>query len=84
MYLVFDLVSSGKASFADKVKVSRRADATGGSTMNLRTGEVVTLDELMRGMAVARATTPPWPWRALRRRARLGRAHEPQGPGNWA
>ncbi len=53
MYLVFDLVSSGKASFADKVKVSRRADATGGSTMNLRTGEVVTLDELMRGMAVA-------------------------------
>lgn len=53
MYLVFDLVSSGKASFADKVKISRRADATGGSTMNLRAGEVVTLDELMRGMAVA-------------------------------
>jgi D-alanyl-D-alanine carboxypeptidase len=53
MYLVFDLVSSGRASFSDKVKVSRRADATGGSTMNLRAGEVVTLDELMRGMAVA-------------------------------
>ncbi len=53
MYLVFDLLSSGKASLADKVKVSRRADATGGSTMNLRAGEVVTLDELMRGMAVA-------------------------------
>jgi D-alanyl-D-alanine carboxypeptidase len=53
MYLVFDLVSSGQASFSDKVKVSRRADATGGSTMNLRAGEVLTLDELMRGMAVA-------------------------------
>lgn len=53
MYLVFDLVAAGKASFSDKVKVSRRADSTGGSTMNLRAGETVTLDELMRGMAVA-------------------------------
>ncbi|EFL51216.1 Serine-type D-Ala-D-Ala carboxypeptidase [Solidesulfovibrio fructosivorans JJ]] len=53
MYLVFDMVASGQASFSDKVKVSRRADATGGSTMNLRAGETVTLDELMRGMAVA-------------------------------
>ncbi|KHK01560.1 D-alanyl-D-alanine carboxypeptidase family protein [Desulfovibrio sp. TomC] len=53
MYLVFDLVASGKASFSDRIKISRRADATGGSTMNLHAGEVVTLDELMRGMAVA-------------------------------
>lgn len=53
MYVVFDLVASGKASFADRVKVSRSADRTGGSTMGLRAGEVVTLDELMRGMAVA-------------------------------
>ena len=52
MYLVFDLVSSGQASFSDKVKVSRRADATGGSTMNLRVGEVVTLDELDRKSVV--------------------------------
>ena len=53
MYVVFDLVASGKASFADRVKVRRSADRTGGSTMGLRAGEVVTLDELMRGMAVA-------------------------------
>jgi len=53
MYLVFDLVASGKASFSDRIKVSRRADSTGGSTMGLRAGEVVTLEELMRGMAVA-------------------------------
>ncbi|MHC1789444.1 D-alanyl-D-alanine carboxypeptidase family protein [Solidesulfovibrio sp.] len=53
MYIVFDLVASGQASFADRIKISRRADATGGSSMGLRTGEVVTLDELMRGMAVA-------------------------------
>ena len=53
MYVVFDLVASGQASFSDRVKVSRHADATGGSSMGLRAGEVVTLDELMRGMAVA-------------------------------
>ncbi len=53
MYLVFDAIAAGRASLTDKVRVSRRADATGGSTMNLRTGETVTLDELMRGMAVA-------------------------------
>ncbi len=53
MYLVFDALASGQAKLTDRIKVSRRADATGGSTMNLRTGETVTLDELMRGMAVA-------------------------------
>ena len=53
MYLVFDALASGRASLSDRVRVSSRADATGGSTMGLRTGEVVTLDELMRGMAVA-------------------------------
>jgi D-alanyl-D-alanine carboxypeptidase len=52
MYLVFDALSAGRASLTDRVKVSSRADATGGSTMNLRRGEIVTLDELMRGMAV--------------------------------
>jgi D-alanyl-D-alanine carboxypeptidase len=53
MYLVFDALSSGRASLTDRIRVSSRADATGGSTMNLKRGEVVTLDELMRGMAVA-------------------------------
>lgn len=53
MYLVFDLVAAGKASFDERIRISRHADATGGSTMNLRAGETVTLDELMRGMAVA-------------------------------
>jgi len=53
MYLVFDALSAGRASLSDRIRVSSRADATGGSTMGLRGGEVVTLDELMRGMAVA-------------------------------
>jgi D-alanyl-D-alanine carboxypeptidase len=53
MYLVFDALAAGRAHLTDQIKVSRRADATGGSTMNLRAGEIVSLDELMRGMAVA-------------------------------
>ena len=53
MYLVFDALASGRAHLDDRIKVSRRADDTGGSTMGLRRGETVTLDELLRGMAVA-------------------------------
>lgn len=53
MYVVFDALASGRAHLGDRVKVSYRADATGGSSMGLRQGETVTLDELMRGMAVA-------------------------------
>ncbi|MGD9608811.1 MAG: D-alanyl-D-alanine carboxypeptidase family protein [Desulfovibrionaceae bacterium] len=53
MYLVFDALASGRAHLGDRVKISRRADATGGSTMNLKAGETVSLDELMQGMAVA-------------------------------
>ena len=53
MYLVFDALAAGRASLTDRIKVSYKADVTGGSTMGLRAGEVVTLDELMRGMAVA-------------------------------
>ncbi|HWQ07883.1 MAG TPA: D-alanyl-D-alanine carboxypeptidase family protein, partial [Holophaga sp.] len=53
MYLVFDALAAGRASLADRVRISSRADATGGSSMGLRRGEIVSLDELMRGMAVA-------------------------------
>ena len=53
MYLVFDALASGQAHLGDRVRVSYRADTTGGSTMGLRAGETVSLDELMQGMAVA-------------------------------
>jgi len=53
MYLIFDALAAGRANLSEKIKVSYRADTTGGSNMGLRAGETVTLDELMRGMAVA-------------------------------
>ena len=53
MYLVFDAVMQGQVSLSDQVTVSKRAAETGGSSMNLTQGEVVTLKELMTGMAVS-------------------------------
>lgn len=53
MYLAMDAVSSRKLSLMGKVRVTREAARTGGSSMHLRTGERVPLSRLMLGMAVA-------------------------------
>ncbi len=52
MYIVNEMVQQGKAKLTDRVKISKKSDATGGSTMNLKAGETVTLRELMHGMAI--------------------------------
>ncbi len=53
MYLVFEAIEQGRIKLADTVKVSSRAADTGGSSMNLKAGETVTVAELLDGMAVA-------------------------------
>ncbi|TVM31710.1 D-alanyl-D-alanine carboxypeptidase family protein [Oceanidesulfovibrio marinus] len=53
LYVLNEMLQQGKASTKDIITVSRRADDTGGSTMNLKAGEKVTLGEVMRGMAIA-------------------------------
>lgn len=53
MYVAMDAISASKASYTSKVKVSRNAARTRGSSMFLKTGDVVTLDKLFYGMAVA-------------------------------
>ena len=53
MYVAMEAISAGKTSYDRKVKVSRNAAKTRGSTMFLKTGDVVTLDKLFYGMAVA-------------------------------
>lgn len=53
MYLAMDAVSSRKLSLMGKVRVTREAARTGGSSMHLRTGERLPLSRLMLGMAVA-------------------------------
>lgn len=53
MYIVFDAINDKKLSLDTKVKVSKKAANTPGSSMGLRTGEVVTIKQLLQGMAVA-------------------------------
>ncbi|MBR5882286.1 MAG: D-alanyl-D-alanine carboxypeptidase [Mailhella sp.] len=53
MYVAMEAISAGKTRYDKKIKVSRNAARTRGSTMFLRTGDIVTLDKLFYGMAVA-------------------------------
>lgn len=53
MYVAMDAISAGKTHYNKKIKVSRSAARTRGSSMFLKTGDVVTLDKLFYGMAVA-------------------------------
>ena len=53
MLLAMEAVDSGKVSLEDKVTCSENAKRMGGSTMLLDTGEVRTLEELLKGVAIA-------------------------------
>ncbi len=53
MYVAMNAISAKKVDYHDKIKVSANAARTGGSRLGLRKGEVVTLDKLFYGMAVA-------------------------------
>ena len=53
MYLAMDAISEGRISSGDQVKVSRRAASQPGARMNLAAGDTVSLDELLKGTAVA-------------------------------
>jgi fumarate hydratase subunit alpha len=53
MYVAMDLIEEGKISLTDEVKISKRAAGQPGSRMNLKEGDLVTLDELLSGAAVA-------------------------------
>jgi D-alanyl-D-alanine carboxypeptidase len=52
LYLVFEAIRDGRLHLWDNVKVSSRAAKTGGSRMGLRTGDVVPVGEVIKGMAV--------------------------------
>ncbi len=52
LYLVFEAIRDGRLHLWDNVRVSSRAAKTGGSRMGLRTGDIVPVGELIKGMAV--------------------------------
>ena len=53
MLLTMEAVDSGKISLQDKVTCSENAKKMGGSTMLLDIGEVRTVEELLKGVAIA-------------------------------
>lgn len=53
MLLTIEAVDSGKIKLDDKVTCSENAKKMGGSTMLLDTGEVRTVEELLKGVAIA-------------------------------
>jgi len=55
LFVALDAVKSGKLSLRTPVRISKTAVRAGGSSMHLKAGERVPLDDLLRGMAVASA-----------------------------
>ena len=53
MLLAMEAVDSGKISLQDKITCSETAKKMGGSTMLLDTGEVRTVEEILKGIAIA-------------------------------
>lgn len=53
MLLIMERIDSGKMKLSDKVTVSENAKKMGGSSMILDTGEVRTVEELIKGIAIA-------------------------------
>lgn len=55
LYLAYEALQEGRIRKADKVTISRKAWRTDGSKMFLEAGKEVTLDEIIKGMAVLSA-----------------------------
>lgn len=53
MLLVMEAIDSGKIKMEDKVTISENSKKMGGSTMLLDTGEIRTVEELIKGIAIA-------------------------------
>lgn len=55
MLIIMEAVDSGKISLDDMVTASERAKSMGGSTMFLDTGEQLSVNDMLKGIAVASA-----------------------------
>jgi D-alanyl-D-alanine carboxypeptidase (penicillin-binding protein 5/6) len=50
--IVFDALDTGRLSLADTFRISERSAAMGGSKMFIRSGEVVSVENLLRGVII--------------------------------
>lgn len=53
MLLIMEAIDSGKINWTDKVRTSERAASMGGSQIFLEVGEEMTVEDLMKGVAIA-------------------------------
>ncbi len=53
MLLAMEAIDNGKIKFEDKITASENAKKMGGSTMLLDTGEIRTVEEIIKGIAIA-------------------------------
>lgn len=53
MLLIMEAIDSGKINFTDKVTISENAASMGGSQVFLEAGEEYTVEELLKGIAIA-------------------------------
>lgn len=53
MLLIMEAIESGKIKWDDKVRTSERAASMGGSQIFLEPGEEMTVEEMMKGIAIA-------------------------------
>lgn len=51
--IILEEIENGNIKWSDKVKVSRNASSMGGSQIYLEEGEVMTVEDLMKGVSVA-------------------------------
>lgn len=52
LLMVFEALEQGRLKLTDEFRVSERASGMGGSTMFLRVGEAVTIEDLIRGVVI--------------------------------
>lgn len=55
MLLVMEAIDSGKLKWSDQVRASERAASMGGSQIFLEPGEMMTVEDLMKGVAISSA-----------------------------
>lgn len=55
MLLVMEAIEAGKLDWQDEVRTSERAASMGGSQIFLEPGEIMTVEDLMKGVAIASA-----------------------------
>lgn len=52
IYMIFDALKTGRLNLEDEIKVSKEAASKGGSKMFLEKGEIVSIENLIRGIII--------------------------------